>query len=242
MKRFFCSGLSVSLMVYLLLVFKVHAQLDFDILTDTPTPTLLPPGQEYILEIEQIDPNSATSSAGLSVLSSSEKNIFNEQGYVIKSPEKNNDISFSVDRSQVAFTSFKVSPMQEKEVTLHINAGSSIGFQLLMETVAPFSSAAGTELEPTQCNSNNLCTPTRAQLWTDSEVPGWGYSLSGRQISQDFISKNWFRPVSLEHPVTLIHAGQLNNKSSIKLNWKVVAPNISEETYSTIIKLVTIPY
>ncbi len=217
----------------------VHAQIDLDLLLNTPTPSPLPPGQEYILEIEQLDLSSASDSGQFGAFSSSERVHFEEQGYIVRN--NNESISFSVDRAQIAFGSFKTAPVQEEQTTAMIISESS-GFQLIMEATGSFSSENSTTIPPTRCDSRRTCSPLRAQEWRNEQIPGWGYNLSGSGIPKDFKNKTYYRPPSLDGIIALLKQGAPDNKTSITLNWKVVSDAESEETYSSVVRLLALPY
>ena len=224
---------------FLFLSTPTHAQIDLDLLLNTPTPTPLPPGQEYILELEQLDYSTASDSGQFGSFSSSERKLFEEQGYVVKSSAQ--DISFSVDRTQIAFGSFVTAPVQEESSATSITSQES-GFQILMGAKGGFASANSSIIPPTRCDSRQTCSPLRAQQWKNDQTPGWGYSLSGNDAPRDFKDKTFYRPVSLDGSIALIKQGASTKRNAPTLHWKVVTNGENEETYSTVVTLFALPY
>lgn len=240
MHRFLLFVSVVGIVSYFVLsTSSVHAQIDLDLLLNTPTPSPLPPGQEYILELEQLDLSTASDSGQFGSFSSSERKQFEEQGYVVRT--KNQNISFSVDRTQIAFGSFKTAPVQEEETSAMIGSEGS-GFQVLMEAKTALSSVNNTTIPPTRCDSRQTCSPLRAQAWKDAQAPGWGYSLSGSEVPQDFKNKTFYRPPSLDGYISLLKSGEPDSNTNITLTWKVLTDGSNEETYSSILKFFAVPY
>ncbi|QQS44630.1 hypothetical protein IPM65_03460 [Candidatus Roizmanbacteria bacterium] len=217
----------------------VHAQIDLDLLLNSPTPTPLPPGQEYILELEQLDLSTASDSGKFGSFSTAERKRFEEQGYTVRS--KDQPISFSIDRTQIAFSSFETAPVQEEQSSVHISAESS-GFQVLMEAKAAFSSENDTTIPPTRCDSRRTCSALRAQSWKNEQIPGWGYSVSGNNAPSDFQDKTFYRPPSFDGIIALLKQGEPAKRSSITLNWKIVTEALNDETYSSVVTLFALPY
>lgn len=240
MHRFLIVVSAIGIVSFLVLsAQKTYAQIDLDLLLNTPTPSPLPPGQEYILELEQLDLSTASDSGQFGSFSSSERKQFEEQGYIVRS--KNQNISFVVDRTQIAFGSFKTAPTQEEESTATISSEET-GFQVIMEAKTAFSSANNTTIPPTRCDSRQTCSPMRAQEWKDTQTPGWGYNLSGSQAPPDFKNKTFYRPPSLDGYVSLLKNGEPARKTTATLSWKVLTAGSNEETYSSILKFFALPY
>lgn len=240
MHRLFSMVSIIGIFIFLLLPTpSAHAQIDLDLLLNSPTPSPLPPGQEYILEIEQLDLSSASDSGQFGALSSSERERFEEQGYIIRN--NNESFSFTLDRAHIAFGSFKTAPIQEEQATATIVSENS-GFQLIMEAAGAFSSENSTTIPPTRCDSRRTCSPLRAQAWSNEQIPGWGYNLSGSRVPHDFRDKTYYRPPSLDGNISLLKQGEPEKKTNVTFNWKIVTDATSEETYSSVVKLFVLPY
>lgn len=217
----------------------VYAQIDLDLLLNTPTPTPLPPGQEYILELEQLDLSTASDSGHMSSMTAFDREQFEKNGYTIISSDK--DLSFSINRTQIAFRSFTTAPIQEEESVANITSEAS-GFQIVMEAQTGLKSTDKTAILPTRCDSRKTCSPLRASRWTDEKPTGWGYKLSGSSIPHDFQDGTFYRSPSLDGSVSLLKQGENTKNNTVTITWKIIADAAGDETYSSIVRLFALPY
>lgn len=217
----------------------VAAQVDLDLLLNSPTPSPLPAGQEYILELEQLDLSTSSDSGQLGSFTTTERKQFEEFGYVVRSSGQ--AISLGIDRTQIAFSSFQTAPVQEEQSVMTVLSGST-GFQMVMEAYTALSSVNGTVIAPTRCDSRQTCSPLRAQRWESEQASGWGYNLSGTNKPSDFNSKSYYRPLSQNGEISLIKTGEPNKKNSITMTWRIVNTALSDETYASIVALFVLPY
>ena len=218
---------------------SAQAQIDLDLLLNTPTPSPLPPGQEYILELEQLDVGAASDSGHLGSFTVSEQQRFEENGYIVRSTRQ--DIFFSIDRTQIAFSSFETAPVQEEKSVATISSEES-GFQVLMNAHTGLSSVNGTTIPTTRCDSHQTCSPLRAESWKKQQPPGWGYNLSGSRIPKDFQDKTFYRSPSLDGSISLLKQGEATKTNTITVTWKVITDGLNDEKYSPIVRLFALPY
>jgi len=99
----------------------------------------------------------------------------------------------------------------------------------------------------TTCDSGP-CTETSAEPWTNANNNGFGYNLTGNDISADFISSSYFRPFpdfSLgENPATIMSSVEAGKNRTATVTYKL-SPSGSQAAgsyYTNIIYIATPTY
>jgi|GEM_PF-2096545 len=119
---------SIFLLVFILTFTQgVFAQVDLRLLENSPTPTPLPEGQEYVLEIEQITQSEDTL---LLRLSASEQATFEEQGFVITGTRPG--VTLSLSKTQLSFDTFEAETPQTDDLKMTIQMHDMHGHQILL--------------------------------------------------------------------------------------------------------------
>lgn len=97
----------------------------------------------------------------------------------------------------------------------------------------------------TTCDSGP-CTETSAELWTNASNNGFGYNLTGNDVSADFVSSSYFRPFpnfSLgENPATIMSSIEAGKNRTATVTYQL-SPSGSQAsgTYSTNIIYIATP-
>lgn len=99
----------------------------------------------------------------------------------------------------------------------------------------------------TTCDSGP-CTETNAEPWTNANNNGFGYNLTGNDISADFISSSYFRPfpdVSLgENPASIMTSVEAGKNRTATITYKL-SPSGSQASgtyYTNVIFIATPTY
>lgn len=100
-------------------------------------------------------------------------------------------------------------------------------------------------IQDTVCDSGP-CTETSAEVWTNANNNGFGYNLTGNDISIDFVASSYFRPFpdfSLgENPATIMSSIESGKNRTSTVTYKL-SPSGSQAagTYSTNIIYIATP-
>lgn len=204
----------------------VHAQINLDLLENSPTPTPLPEGQNYILEIEQIDLSKQTEIKP--TLTSSQKKMFDQNGFVVIQAQGVSGLT--IEKTQLTFESFMDGKAQSKSTQVKLDEhATSSGFQLLMNLKESLSSGDRV-VAPTNCSETIPCTVTRAVGWDDMNA-GWGYSLDGET----------YRPVPTNN-TTIERQGVSSRSRPYMMTWRVQPENKLDGIYSARVQLIVLPF
>lgn len=212
---------------------SVHAQLDLELLEDSPTPSPLPEGQEYSIEIEQLTPSEIRNEA----LDQAEQREFARQGFVVRSGEQLT--AMSIEKTQLSFTSFRTDPIQEASTQLVVRSNLNHANQLLMDTISQLSSGTN-PIPPTSCDPDYPCTKGRATPWNDTDSVGWGYSLRGERVPSDYEQGRAYKPPQTEH-TSLMTFRHREAQERLIMNWKIVTSDAPDGIYSGVIRLIALP-
>jgi len=93
----------------------------------------------------------------------------------------------------------------------------------------------------TICENDPACTPTQAEIWDTSSDYGFGYNVSGHDVTTDFAGLTYFRPFSTT-PATFLTSNEaaLNRQSLVTA--KVIIGNTQAAgTYQTVLRFIAVP-
>lgn len=217
---------SIFFVVLFIWALPVSAQLNLELLDNSPTPTPLPEGQEYILEIEQIDLSKQPENKP--TLTTAQRKEFERNGYVIIRMDGLS--SLTIEKTHLTYSPFKESDGQIQTTQVNVDEHSTgSGFQLLMNLRQSLSSGE-TIISPTYCDESSPCTVQRPSDW-DMKVFGWGYSFDGEK----------YRPVPTE--TTAIETQGISDRSRpFMMSWKIAPDTNIDGIYSARVQLIALPY
>jgi hypothetical protein len=97
----------------------------------------------------------------------------------------------------------------------------------------------------TTCNSGT-CTETAANVWTSTSAPGFGYNVTGNDITTDFVNSTYFRPfpdASLsESPAVLMSTVNAGKDRLATVTYKaLISGSQAAGTYQTLITYIATP-
>jgi len=125
--------------------------------------------------------------------------LFNSQGFIIQTgfPYLTGvePFRFSLSKTRLAFGNLTPNQPAIQQIYAVVENGLSSGYQVFAGQVKPLTSENGATIPDTRCdNPQKPCTINQAQVWKDSNAPGFGYGLSGQVIPTDFKNITYFRP------------------------------------------------
>lgn len=105
-----------------------------------------------------------------------------------------NRFSFRVSKLLIDFSLLTPLVHTTDDHTLTITTRGGGGYTVYSYALHPLRLSTGPdEIPNTGCDLDD-CTITTAGVWTDQNVPGFGYNLAGDDVPTDFIDGSYFRP------------------------------------------------
>lgn len=99
------------------------------------------------------------------------------------------------------------------------------GYSVSVYETAKLTKSGGSDTIPDTACDSGPCTETSATVWTTPTNNGFGYNLTGNDISSDFINNTYFRPFpdfSLgENPATVMSTTQAGKNRTATVTYKV---------------------
>lgn len=180
---------------------------------------------------------------------------FDSQGYTVSEGFSfiytHTPFSFSI--SDLVLDMGILSPEQPATASsqLIIATGSAGGYTVsAYEDNSPQTPDNSASIPDTACGQNQ-CARSQAQLWTDSAIYGFGFSLKGNDTASDFDTPDFYRPFANQskgQPAEIIMAGQINvpnPPSYVKKATINLKTNVSTDqkigTYANSITLLALP-
>ncbi len=208
------------------------------VMAQTPSPSPTPP---YILFIEPITiANPETNSP---FTSSEEERNWNSYGYVIRS-HREVPAQFTVQKTDLSFDMFTPEKPRVNATTFTLSSPTQDQYQILLSLAKPLTSVRQGSIPPTTCSLSpaSACTVGQAAPWDDITVVGWGYSLKGDSVPDDFQEDEWYRPLSEDTPITIVRTYGSGKRTSTQMTWKIQTNERIEETYAAVASLIALPY
>lgn len=158
--------------------------------------------------------------------------VFTSKGYIIQSGFLNSAagevFSFSVSPTVIDFGLLTPRNPVEKTILIAIANGNTPGYVVKASENQPLSTTLGSEIVDTACDkSETPCHQNTATLWTSRTTYGFGYRMTGKTVSQDFLKDDFFRPFPASkrnEPAIIImqsQAKQVTDQATMKLKVNV---------------------
>jgi len=188
---------------------------------------------EYVLKLEQIE---ASGEAQLRSIRPETLLKLREDGYFIASVNEH-PITFTISDTLV-----EIDDESEKKVYMSVRSEGKFGYQLTAFPWTPLQSLSGEQIPPTRCDQKKKpCTAWVASSWSNESNPGWGYHLSGPDISNGFSEKTSFRPFPLQERVPLASREHTIGERASQISFKVLKDPADTTTYTSLIQFLAIP-
>lgn len=177
---------------------------------------------------------------------------FANDGYLIKAGFQYTysiiPFAFTISNARAHFSQLLPNKPQTANTTLTVNFGSAGEYQVTAAQEKPLTAYGGTSTIPnTSCDgSDQTCTNQRSATWSKNDAFGFGYTISGDDIPQDFLQGTRFRPFANlaqnELPVVIMSSPQVGKKRTATMTFKLnVSPIQQTGIYETVIRFVATP-
>lgn len=144
------------------------------------------------------------------------------------------DFSFSISSIAVTLGSLIPNTFSTASHTLMVSAPGQGYTVSAYETGKLKKSGTSDTIDDTTCDSGP-CTETAATVWTTASNNGFGYNLTGNDVSTDFINSTYFRPfpdASLSEPAAVVMSTSAAGKNRIATVTYQVSPSVDQATGS----------
>jgi hypothetical protein len=130
---------------------------------------------------------------------------------------------------------------------LTVSFGSVGQYQVTAIEDGPLKTQSGNSIPDTTCNGGgDTCSESLAKVWSSNSAYGFGYGMSGNDISTDFIDGTYFRPfpdrTAAESPATIMTNINVGKNRLSTVTFKVnIGPIQPAGSYQTVINFVATP-
>ena len=130
---------------------------------------------------------------------------------------------------------------------LTVYFGATGQYQVTAIEEGPLKTQSGNAIPDTFCNGgNDTCSESLAKVWSSTSAYGFGYGISGDDISSDFIDGTFFRPfpdqTSAESPATVMSSPNVGKNRQSTITFKTIISSVQPAgSYQTIINFVATP-
>jgi len=177
---------------------------------------------------------------------------FQSDGYIVKAGfQYINSIipfSFSISDTSIDFGTLTVDTPSTQSTTLTVSFGGAGQYQVTGIEETPLETFDGSNSIPdTSCDGGaSTCTISSAKPWTSSTKYGFGYNMTGDDISADFTNSTYFRPFpdrsSADSPEVLMSSSNVGRSRESIVTFKVNISNLQTAgTYRSIISFTATP-
>lgn len=106
---------------------------------------------------------------------------------------------------------------------LSVSSGGAGGYQVTASASGLLRTLADTATIPkTSCNENgSTCSEIEAKPWTNNTKYGFGYNLSGDDISSDFLNSTYYRPFSSTQSATIMSRNMVSRNRVATVTYKL---------------------
>ncbi len=100
--------------------------------------------------------------------------------------------SFKISKLTIDFGTLTAETPATDSLNLIVKAGGAGGYQVLAFEDHPLRPALGADIPDTTCDTG-LCDETNADPWIQTNKYGFGFNMTGDNISSDFADNTYFR-------------------------------------------------
>ena len=130
---------------------------------------------------------------------------------------------------------------------LTVYFGGAGQYQVTAIEEGPLKTQSSNVIPDTSCDGGaNTCNESLAKIWSSASAYGFGYGMSGNDISTDFIDGTYFRPfpdrTAAESPATIMTSINVGKNRQSTVTFKVNISSIQPAgSYQTVINFVATP-
>jgi hypothetical protein len=176
---------------------------------------------------------------------------YSSDGYIVKAGFQylHSIIPFRFSISNINISLGTLIPNTPSTATTNLTVyfGSAGQYQVTAIEEGPLKTQSGNAIPDTSCDGGiNTCSESLAKVWASSSAYGFGYGMSGNDITTDFIDSTYYRPfpdrTAAEAPTTLMTSVNVGKNRQSTVTFKAnISPIQIAGSYQTIINFVATP-
>jgi len=176
---------------------------------------------------------------------------FSSSGYVVKAGfqylRSIIPFRFSISDISIDFGSLVSNTPATGTTNLTVSFGGAGQYQVTAIEEGPLKTQAGSEIPDTTCNGGgDTCSESLAKVWNSNNAYGFGYNMTGDDISADFTDATYFRPfpnrTDAESPAVVMTSLNVGTNRVSTMTFKVnISPLQQAGSYQTVVSFVAIP-
>lgn len=162
--------------------------------------------------------------------------------YIYQIPE----FEFSLSALSVDFGQLLIGNHATQNHTMTITTRGANGYTVYVISEHPLRHQTGSHAIPyTSCDAGT-CTISAAGNWTNTNVPGFGYNMSGPTVPTDFTSSSFFRPFpdreAAQSPQVVMSSPDIANNETATITYQAgIDANQAAGSYQTAIQFIAVP-
>lgn len=176
---------------------------------------------------------------------------YSSDGYIVKAGFQylHSIIPFRFSISNINISLGTLIPNTPSTATTNLTVyfGGAGQYQVTAIEEGPLKTQSGNAIPDTSCDGGiNTCSESLAKVWTSTSAYGFGYGMSGNDITTDFIDSTYYRPfpdrTAAEAPTTLMTSVNVGKNRQSTVTFKAnISPIQIAGSYQTIINFVATP-
>lgn len=153
--------------------------------------------------------------------------------------------SFRVSTTLISLGTLLPNTFATQALTVTVN-NPSRGYDVQVIEDRPLTSFALNTIPNTACDGGTPCTKTSANVWLSTSAYGFGYGVTGNDVSTDFINSTYFRPFAArssgDSPVTFMTSAIAGVNRISTVTFKAnVSGSQPAGTYQTVVDFIAVP-
>lgn len=100
---------------------------------------------------------------------------------------------FSIDNVAIDLGTLTTGVHNSASNRLTITTKGAGGYTIYAYEQSPLTHSNGTNTIPDTTCDAGTCTETAAAVWTDQDIPGFGFNIAGNDMAADFVDSTYFR-------------------------------------------------
>ncbi len=130
--------------------------------------------------------------------------------------------------------------------TLTVNSKGGYGYTVYAFEEHPLRHSNGTDFIPDTTCDNGLCSETTAQVWTNGQIPGFGFTITGQDVVSGFTDTTYFKQFAdvsqSETMQAVMHSDDVGSGRQATVTYKVgIDANQAAGNYQTAVVYVAVP-
>lgn len=176
---------------------------------------------------------------------------FSSNGYVVKAGFQYLysiiPFRFSISNTNINFGTLAPNSPATGTTNLTVHFDDIGNYQVTAVEDGPLKTQSGNVIPDTFCNGGGYtCSELVSKVWNSTSSYGFGYNITGDDVSDDFIDDSYFRPfpdqTAAEVPVTIMANNNVRKNRQSTVTFKTNISSVQPAgSYQTIISFVATP-